>query len=444
MCRVMILKGIEDSTLAMQFMQAVAPEMSQGNRDGIGYSAINSKNKLFMEKWHTNDMFLNTKDVVDKATLKALEPYKNRLPNIKLNYMKYGQVTRDDLRTVTMHTRFATCGKEMANVHPFVDQETSLVHNGVITNATELNLNKISTCDSEVALQLYINNKMANQLEVPAFQDYIDQLRGGFAFGILAKGSDGIYHVDIVRERSSLHFATLPELGAECCVFATTQSIIEEGVKALGLPKREKIFSLTEGSYHRFNALNGEFIDMYKLTESKLNIVPKVEYVYDETHWNTWRQGRQRRASNNLHIIDDGDYPVGHNNPTNYTKPKEEVVRPNYEDMYEGFQEKKTETSVSKQLKNQIQGLLDDAASIDSFYDTEILLSERLYSYDELMGTNLLIVYNDLPARIKYFIETKEEADYIDFNIIQEMLEEYEKSFSIESIYTVFKNKKRA
>jgi len=434
MCRIMILNGIEDSALALQFMQAVAPEMSLGNKDGIGYSAINSKNKLFMEKWHNNDNFLNTKDVVDLATLKAIEPYKNRLPNIKLNYMKSGQVTRNDLRTVTMHTRFATCGKEMANVHPFVDQETSLIHNGVITNATELKLNKISTCDSEVALQLYLNEKMGNQTLVEPFQNYIDQLRGGFAFGILAKGAEGIYHLDVVRERSSLHFTTLPELGTNCCVFATTQSIIEEGVKALGLPKREKIFSLTEGSYHRFNALTGEFIDMYKLTESKLNIIPKVEYQYNEKYWDNWRSGRQRRASNNLHIADNHE-PL----------PPKEIVRPNYEEMYEGFQEKKTETMESKKFKNQMQGLVDDAASIDSFYDTEILLAERLYSYDELMGnSNLALIYADLPARLKYFIETKEEADYIDFNIIQDMLEEYEKTFSVESIYTIFKNKKRA
>src|ERR1017187_515079 len=104
MCRILIIKGIEDSKLALDFMKAASPVMSDGNTDGIGYSAINSKNQLFSEKWHKNKHFLDTESVLDYNTMKALEVFKKRLPtNVTQNYARYGKVTRDDLRTITMH-----------------------------------------------------------------------------------------------------------------------------------------------------------------------------------------------------------------------------------------------------------------------------------------------------------------------------------------------------
>ena len=198
MCKVMVMTGIKESALALDFMKEVAPNMSIGNTDGIGYSAINSKNELFMEKWHNNKHFLNTDDVVDQATVEALKPFENRIGKLPLNYTNFGTVTRDDLRTVTMHTRYATCGKTFENTHPFIEGDTSLIHNGVISNAYALGLNKNSTCDSENALQLYVKEKTALTKSPELLQNYLDQLKGYWAFAFLAKNNKGIYQLSVV------------------------------------------------------------------------------------------------------------------------------------------------------------------------------------------------------------------------------------------------------
>jgi len=216
MCKVMILKGIQNSQLALDFMKAVAPNMSVYNSDGIGYSAVNSKNKMFMEKWHNNKQFLDTDTVIDNDTLKLLAPFKNRLPYLSLNYTNYGEVTRDDLTTVTMHTRYATCGKTFENTHPFIEGDTSLIHNGVIRNQEELNLNKNSTCDSENALQLYKNLNINLETSPDNVQDFIDQLKGYWAFAFLSPDANNRYMLDVVREGAALYWALLPELGEHC------------------------------------------------------------------------------------------------------------------------------------------------------------------------------------------------------------------------------------
>ncbi len=434
MCKILIIKGIDRSDLALSFMKAVEPIMTEGNTDGIGYSAINSKNKLFSEKWHKNKHFLDTTKVLDAKTMKDLEQFKDRLPsNVTQNYKSYGTVTREDLKTITMHTRFATCGKEFDNTHPFIDNEMSLIHNGTITNSHEIGLNKVSSCDSENGLQLYINMGINLETNPDKIQEYINQLKGGWAFGILAKGASGQYIVDIVRERSSLYWTILPEMGDDCVVFATTEKIIETGIKELGFRPRDttEIFSLSESNYHRFNAVTGEFIDNFILKTSKLN-----EYTFD---WDKWRQNQNRHNSNNSYNIYD-DYYDNYSNNIHIVN-KEPIV--SAEDQYEGYVLNKMGKYEAKKFKEQLQGI-DDDLSFDVFYDTDSLLIDRLYEYDVFMGTKFGDSYEDLPPKVRLFIEKKEEEGYIVFDVIIEMLEEFMKTVNISSIYKIYKSKKRA
>ena len=164
MCRLLLMTGLKDSNLAEQFMREAKVPMSVGNNMGIGYSAVKSNGDFFTERWHENEKFMDRNTVRSAEVSKELERFKPMLSsytNIDQNYSLFGDRDMSDMTTVTMHTRFATCGREFMNTHPFVDGDTSLVHNGVIYNASSLNLNKISTCDSEVALQAYINNNVA-------------------------------------------------------------------------------------------------------------------------------------------------------------------------------------------------------------------------------------------------------------------------------------------
>lgn len=415
MCKVMILKGVEDSTLALSFMKAVAPNMSLHNTDGIGYSAVNSKNKMFSEKWHYNKQFLELDTVIDQATLDALAQYKARIPFINLNYQAYGEVTRDDLKTITMHTRYATCSKEFANTHPFIDHDISLIHNGGISNCNVLNLNRISTCDSEAALQLYNNEQVNLQTKTEGFQKFIDQLKGYWAFAFLAKDMNGNYMLDIVRERAPLYWAAIPEMGEDCIVFATTSEIIEIGIKEIDLSIRTKIWSLSESNYHRFNAVTGEFIENYVLDESALNsyyYYPSKKYKY-----------------NGNTVIND----VVEKKPV---QPQDEI--------YEGYKANKADMIEERKFKDAMLGINNDDLTIESFYETDNLLIDRLDDYDKLMGTSYCDSFEDLPGKVKLFIERKEEEDYIIFDTILEMIESFQDTDRISGIYKIFKNKKRA
>src|SRR5690606_5604014 len=104
--------------------------------------------------------------------------------------------------SITMHTRYATTGTEFINTHPFIYNDVSLVHNGMIRNWEELKVNKISTCDSEAALQTYINQDVVN--DINKTQDWANQLEGSYAFGVLAKDSSGKRILDVVKGSSYL------------------------------------------------------------------------------------------------------------------------------------------------------------------------------------------------------------------------------------------------
>lgn len=285
MCKVLIATGIKDSDAALDFMKAAEPEMTNGNTDGIGYSAINSKNELFMEKWHRNHKFLSDRGITPEVLEELKEPtrimskYLN-VPKLDIDYMSYGNITRDDLRTVTMHTRFATCGKSMENTHPFVYNETSLIHNGVINNDLELNNKKISTCDSESALQVYLQKEVANNPQKVVYQSFLDELRGYWAFGILAKAQDGNYMLDVIKGGASLYFAYIPELGdKDTIVFATTRNIILEATKKCGF-NTPKIEELVDNSLTRFNALTGDLVDNIDFAAKKTGYTYGAQTAY--------------------------------------------------------------------------------------------------------------------------------------------------------------------
>ena len=398
MCKVMILKGIQDSKLALDFMKAVAPNMSVYNSDGIGYAAVNSQNKMFMEKWHNNKQFLDTDTVIDDETLKLLEPFKNRLPYLSLNYGKYGEVTRDDLTTVTMHTRYATCGKTFENTHPFVEGDTSLIHNGVIRNQDELNLNKNSTCDSENALQLYKNLNINLETSPDNVQEFIDQLKGYWAFAFLSPDANNRYMLDVVREGASLYWALLPELGEHCAVIATTKEIIEIGVSELGLEARTEINLLSESNYHRFDAVTGEFIDNYILDKSLLN---KPLYVPQNVY--------PMRS----HFNDDYDT-----------------------DSYSSYRAKET-TAINNERT------FDDYG-FDSFFDTNEPLIDRLSDYDKMFNTAYLDAYEDIPRTTRLFVDRRESEEYITFDDILKMIEAFQENDAIADLLSVYRKLKRA
>lgn len=114
------------------------------------------------------------------------------------------KVKKTDVIAATMgiaHTRWATHGEPSEeNAHPHCVGKVTLVHNGIIENASELK-EKLSAegylfnseTDTEVAVALI--NKYYDNDPIEAINKAIKELKGSYAFGILFENSDKLYAV---------------------------------------------------------------------------------------------------------------------------------------------------------------------------------------------------------------------------------------------------------
>ena len=122
--------------------------------------------------------------------------------------------------SVIVHGRTATCGVNLQNTHPFVIEGMALVHNGVVSSKKYGNV--ISTCDSELILQAFIDGG------IKAVEKHIT---GWYACFILEKAGDRTFLHIFKDDVTKLHVG---ELHGEF-VFATTPSLIENiGAKVIG------------------------------------------------------------------------------------------------------------------------------------------------------------------------------------------------------------------
>lgn len=264
MCKLLLMTGITEGLVAQEFMRRMAEPMSRTNNHGIGYSAIGPDGQLFSERWLINKQFMDTKNVMTPEIAEALQPYMERLPEgaLDTNYSSLGNIDFNTVRTVTMHTRFATCGREFANTHPFIYDDTSLVHNGVISNAFStthrkgLDVNKISSCDSEAALQTYLSSNVG--VDPTQAKKWLDLLYGGWAFGILTRNAQGNRILDVVKGSSSLSYMEIEAVGK---VFTTSEWDAKEVVKAMGLKFIKEPISLASDQMFRYDAITGEFLE---------------------------------------------------------------------------------------------------------------------------------------------------------------------------------------
>jgi len=384
------MTALKDQSKVLPFMTAAKTPMSWGNNMGIGYSAIKSNGDMFTERWHDNDMFLDRESVMTQDVINQLEPFKKRLPNLRVNYSSQGEVDLQDVRSVTLHTRFATCGKEFKNTHPFVYEDTSLVHNGVINNHDKLGLNKISTCDSEAALQSYLLQGVNNDISIA--QKWIDSLSGYWAFGIFSRDSSGRRILDIIRNDASLYATKIEGFGL---VIATTEEIITRSAKEIGLELSDKISLMKSNVLYRFDAVTGERIDKIELTDSVLN---RTSYSR-EFNWSS------------------GDYE-------NVFGKKKESSYPVDKSWTGGNYGKELKTSMKKQDKKEYT-MLDKV--FDMFDDIEVPLLERVELYDDTFDTE----YADMLIGVPYSMYKDEWIDMDFFDTLDD----------IEATYMIYSGK---
>lgn len=262
MCKVFMVSGIKPETVenAWVFAQEMGKLMSKGNSDGLGYAAITNEGKLFGERWLENkDAFAEA--IVDTTPFddelfanlgEAIDGSKKEFNKNKGEYNNFGKFEPDKIVALTLHTRFATSPKGMQNTHPFVDNNVSLIHNGVIRNPEAYGM-KNSSCDSESILQGYLKEDVVSD---PAnFQKVAEKLQGYYACGVLTNSETGPI-LDIFKGNSArLYAAFIKELNA--FVLSTDDDDIKNTAKYLGFTMGE-VYKINEGRFIRVNAITGK------------------------------------------------------------------------------------------------------------------------------------------------------------------------------------------
>jgi hypothetical protein len=121
------------------------------------------------------------------------------------------------LDAIAIHGRFATCARTLQNTHPFYRNGAALMHNGIITNASQYD-HPLSTCDSEALLTQYLAHDVrASQAKLGGALDGV----GGY-YAAIVFNDNGV--IDIWRDdHASLCMAHVQGVGV---VIATTADII--------------------------------------------------------------------------------------------------------------------------------------------------------------------------------------------------------------------------
>lgn len=265
MCKIFCMSGItpETNAKAVALVKAIAPLMSTANRDGLGYTAIDSEGAMFGERWFINSAaFTKPKEAPSVDPFGMLERLEGAIDvessgstSIKEDeYNNFGEVDLTKMTAVTLHTRWATSEKGFKNVHPFVNtnMDTSLIHNGVIRNVSDFNL-ELSTCDSESILISYLRN-MVN-LDPESVQSMANELTGYYACGVFSRDADGNRILDIFKANgASLSGVFVKELGVY--VYSTQESDIKDACEKVGLTPGIT-FKLKAGFLLRFDPYTG-------------------------------------------------------------------------------------------------------------------------------------------------------------------------------------------
>lgn len=300
MCKIMIIPNITTETRdnALKFTKTMGGILSRdkSHQDGLGYAAIDSAGNLFAERWLTNDQAFHIRP--DAAGMQGYEDF------LDIQYSKFGNVKLDDITAVTLHTRLATSGKGLMNCHPFIEGDTSVIHNGVIYNANDFRIEQ-STCDSESILTQYIDYNVGNDHEL--FNKVSNQLEGYYACGIFSRDAKGKRILDIVKSSSAvLVGAYVNEL--KSMVFTSLESHLQEGLKTCGFTTTG-VFPVKNSSIVRVDPMTGKVIGTAVFSERVREVyktpTTSTRYGYD---WdNDWYKDYDVKKSNDpFHVEGEG------------------------------------------------------------------------------------------------------------------------------------------
>lgn len=295
MCKIMIVPGIkpEKTDELFEFAQVAAVKLSEADPHGFGYAAYSQKvqdetgNGLFGERWLSNGDAFNTLKSEDPVEVLLKKLSGHNVKNPPAFYSSFGNLAgRRSVNSLMLHSRYATCAKNIQNTHPFINKDANLalIHNGVILSATAKQM-PTSTCDSEAILTEYQNYDVRGDLENIKWA--VEELTGWYAVGVLSSmkgpGSPGKAYLDIFKEtQASLYVGWVPEL--EAAVYCTSAQILydtatEVGMTVVGI---RAVFSDTA---IRIDAVTGEVMGSQDFRHNSLT---KTTYKESSQGWSDW------------------------------------------------------------------------------------------------------------------------------------------------------------
>lgn len=289
MCKIAAVTGItnENRDNVWLLMMTLGDLMSVGNSDGLGYAAFDQQNRLFGERWLHNNM-----SFTDLSSYEGMTPEK-----MEKIYHSFGEeVVRDQAKAIILHTRMATCAHGIKNAHPHVDDmdnpQAALIHNGVIMNHHKFK-KKYSSCDSEVMVHQYMDNKVGEKLN--NLSGFTGQLSGWFTCLVLSKNKDGRPILDIFTDSRRLFSYKIPELGvtAQC----TSSELIKKAAETFNWTVEDQRYYPAESAY-RLCVDTGETLDNTTIPIKSWsedyhdNVIPLSGNFDSEDFWSKWLSSR--------------------------------------------------------------------------------------------------------------------------------------------------------
>jgi len=298
MCKILVIPKINDETreTALKFLKVMHRIMSETNSNGCGYAAMSADGQLFGERWLNNrDAFSDRRPLteLDKKMLAATCGFLSK----KEVYDMQGVIREDQMTSIIYHARTATSGKEFYNTHPFFEENTALIHNGVIHNAKQTDMAQ-STCDSEVILRKYLDLDV--QEDTRNFQKVCNALTGYYACAVMGYDGAGTPIIDVFKSyTASLNAVYIEQL--KSLVISTSLYDMQKTCTELNLTILSE-YDVVEGHLIRFNAVSGASMLIQKFKERPVDQwSSKKEWDKDSGAWvNEYHKAREKEKSNTV------------------------------------------------------------------------------------------------------------------------------------------------
>jgi predicted glutamine amidotransferase len=320
-------KDLEGRKEMLGMAKKILLENAQGNKDATGISLIDS----------FNDRVITIKKGIDAEDfLKKIEK-------------KEKYLLEHDFNIILLHNRYATNGSKDNNVnnHPFITDNSVMIHNGVIGNYLQLAeihaLDRTGSCDSEVIQLVY--DKLSN------FKVMLKELYGSFNIALYDRKKKQLF---LYRD-SRMGIIYVPKKKTYC--FSTDSN----SLKALFEIKRSEDSGLfgewSEGFLQEIDADNNQLYKIYfdgkigKIKREELDIDCVYQDEIDTLKKKEWKNSGYSSSTSSFSKHYSFDYGSGYKDYSDYgSRTEKELGQGGEGKLYDYSNDKKLEDMTEKEI----------------------------------------------------------------------------------------------